>query len=58
MWRADDYLYVMMQRDKSMTDTQLKILDRVLGIAIVGAATVWFVTPFALILFSPALGGL
>ena len=48
----------MMQREKSMTDTQLKILDRVLGIAIVGAATVWFVTPFALILFSPALGGL
>lgn len=41
-----------------MTEMQFKIIDRVLGIAIVGAATVWFVTPFALILFSPALGGL
>jgi len=48
----------MMHCKKSMTDTHLKILDRALGIAIVGAATVWFVTPFALILFSPILGGL
>ena len=48
----------MMQREKSMTDKHLRILDRVLGIAIVSGATVWFVTPFALILFSPALGGL
>lgn len=41
-----------------MSEHHLKAIDQMVGIAIVGVATIVFAVPFALILLSPLLGGM
>ena len=41
-----------------MSEHHIRTIDNMVGIVVVGFATVLFALPFALILLSPLLGGL
>ena len=41
-----------------MSEHHLKTIDQMVGVVVVGFATVMFAVPFALILLSPLLGGM